>query len=383
MDKRFPPSTNFMLGNHACVEGALAAGCRFFAGYPITPATEIAERMAKRMPEVGGVFIQMEDELASVCAIIGASWAGLKAMTATSGPGFSLMQEGIGYAVATETPCVIVNVQRIGPSTGSIFGQQADIMQARWGTHGNCHEIIALAPSSVQEMFDLTVDAFNLSEEYRVPVILLTEASVSHLSESLAIQGTEEIKIVNRRKPTVPPESFLPWDAAENEAPPMATFGDGYRVYYTGHLHTGEGYPVLSLPKYPLAEKALKRLSSKIRLNIDKITRVETRYLHDAVTIVVSYGSSARAALRAVLEGKNAGIKVGYLRLITVWPFDHAKIRELCASADKVIVAEVNNGQIFHEIERSIGSSEKVVPLLKLADTHTPSEILAKIEEEM
>jgi len=381
MEKGMSSGMHFMLGNHTCVEGAIAAGCRFFAGYPITPASEIAERMARRMPETDGIFIQMEDEIASICAVTGASWAGLKAMTATSGPGFSLMQEGIGFAVATETPCVIINVQRIGPSTGSIFGQQGDVMQARWGTHGNCHEIIALAPSSVQEMFDLTIDAFNLSEKYRVPVILLAEASVGHLRESLIIPEPEQIKIVNRKKPSVPPEKFVLWEAEENDSPPMVAFGDGYRVYYTAHLHTEKGYPVLSLPKYPLAEKVLKRLSSKIKLNINKITKFETRYLDDAKIIVVSYGSSARAALRAVFEARKAGIKAGYLRLITVWPFHDQKIKELCASANTIIVAEVNNGQIVHEIQRSIDDREKVVPLLKLADTHTPGEILTKIEE--
>lgn len=383
MERSISAGMHFMLGNHAAVVGAIAAGCKFFAAYPITPASEVAERMAQSLPVTGGVFIQMEDEIASICAIIGASWAGLKAMTATSGPGFSLMQEGIGYAVATETPCVIIDVQRIGPSTGSIFGQQGDVMQARWGTHGNVHEIIALAPSSVQDMFDLTIEAFNLSEEYRVPVILLAEASIGHLSESLTIPEPEQIKIVNRKKPAVPPEKFVLWEAPENDSPPMAVFGDGHRVYYTGHLHTEKGYPVLSLPRYPLAEKVLKRLSSKIKLSIDKIARFETRYLDDAKIIVISYGSSARAALRAVLEARKAGIKSGYLRLITIWPFHYQKIKELCASADTIIVAEVNNGQIVHEIQRSIGSCEKVVPLLKLADTHTPSEILTKIEEVM
>jgi 2-oxoglutarate ferredoxin oxidoreductase subunit alpha len=381
MEKRFLTGVHFMLGNYACVEGAIASGCRFFAGYPITPASEIAEGMARRMPEIGGVFIQMEDEIASICAVIGASWAGLKAMTATSGPGFSLMQEGIGYAAATEAPCVIVNVQRIGPSTGSIFGQQGDIMQARWGTHGNCHEMIALAPSSVQEMFDLTIEAFNLSEEYRVPVILLAEATVGHLRENLIIPELEQIKIVNRKKPTVPPEKFVPWEAPENDSPPMVAFGDGYRVYYTAHLHTEKGYPVLSLPRYPLAEKVLKRLSSKIKLNINKITKFETRYIDDAKIIVVSYGSSSRAALRAVVEARKAGIKAGHLRLITVWPFHDQKIKELCDSANTIIVAEVNNGQVVHEIQRAIGSYEKVIPLLKLADTHTPSEIHTKIKE--
>jgi len=381
MTKSIKSGMHFMLGNHAVVEGAIAAGCRFFAGYPITPASEVAEKMAQRMSEIGGTFIQMEDEIASICAIVGASWAGLKSMTATSGPGFSLMQEGIGYATAVEAPCVIVDVQRNGPSTGSIFSQQGDVMQARWGVHGNVSEIIALAPCSVQEMFDLTVEAFNLSEEYRVPTILLAEAAVGHLGESLIIPEPDQIQVVNRKKPTVSPEEFVPWAASEKDSPPMATFGDGYRVYYTAHLRTEKGYPVLSLPKYPLAEKVLKRFSSKIELNISKIAKFETKYLDDAKIIVISYGSSSRAALRAVLEARKTGIKAGYLRLITIWPFYHQKIKELCALAHTIIVAEVNNGQIVHEVQRSIGSSEKVVPLLKLVDTHTPNEILVKIEE--
>lgn len=368
----------FMSGNDACVEGAIAAGCRFFAGYPITPASEIAERMSRRMLDVDGVFIQMEDEIASICAVIGASWTGLKAMTATSGPGFSLMQEGIGYAIATETPCVIVDVQRVGPSTGSIFSQQGDVMQARWGSHGGCYEIIALSPCSVQEMFDLTIKAFNLSEEFRVPVILLSEAAIGHLSERLVIP--ERIHVVSRRKPNVPPGEFKAFKALENEAPPMASFGDGYRVYYTGHLHTIEGRPVLSLEKYSLAEEVFKRISSKIKLNIDRITMFDAKYVDDAKVIVVSYGFSSRAVLRAVNEARNNGVKAGYLRLITLWPFNHHKVRELCSYADTVIVAEVNNGQILHEVQRAI-PSRRVIPLLKLVDTHTPSEVLAKIKE--
>lgn len=370
-----------MLGNHACAEGAVAAGCRFFAGYPITPASEVAEHLAKRMPEVGGICVQMEDEIASICAVVGASWTGTKAMTATSGPGFSLMQEGIGYAISTETPCVIVDIQRIGPGTGSIFGQQGDVMQARWGTHGNTHEIIALAPSSVQDMFDLTVEAFNLSEQYRVPVILLAEASIGHLRETLVVPESRRTKVVTRRKAMVIPEKFAPFEAPEAEAPPMVSFGDGYRVYYTGHLRTPQGYPVLSLERYPAAEKGLRRLASKINLNIGKIAKFETHYLEDADAVVISYGSTARAALAAVEEARRLGIKAGYLRLITVWPFHHEAIRRYCESAENIIVPEVNNGQIVHEVERAIGNSKKIVPALRLADTHTPREILAKLRE--
>ncbi len=370
-----------MLGNHACALGAIYAGCKFFAAYPITPQSEIAEEMSRLLPKVGGIFIQMEDELASICATIGASLTGLKAMTATSGPGFSLMQEGIGYAIATETPCVIVNVQRVGPSTGSIFGQQGDIMQARWGTHGGIYEIIALSPSSVQDLFNLTIQAFNLSEEYRVPVIVLSEASVSHLRETLKVPDINEINLVNRKLATCDPNEYKPFEAPLNECPPMAILGSGYKVYYTGHLHTEEGHPVLSLVRYHLADKVWRRLSNKIKSNIDKIIRLETKYIEDAEIIVIAYGMSARAALKAVMDAREMGIKAGMLRLITIWPFHDSLIRKLCASARSIIVAEVNNGQILYEVKRAVNNDQKVIPLLKLVDTHTPDEILLKIKE--
>ncbi|MFQ5711927.1 MAG: 2-oxoacid:acceptor oxidoreductase subunit alpha [Candidatus Geothermarchaeales archaeon] len=373
--------TCVMMGDYACAEGAIMAGCRYFAGYPITPATEIVERMAYRLPQVGGTFIQMEDELSSICSVLGASYAGVKAMTATSGPGFSLMQEGIGYAVATEIPCVIVDVQRIGPATGGVMSMQGDVMQARWGTHGNCHEIIALSPSSAQDMFDFTVEAFNLAERYRVPVFLLSETAVGRLSETVEIPSPEDIKVVNRKKPRVPPERFVLLKASKRSVPPMPTFGDGYRVFHTAHTRTVRGRPVLSLIQYPEIDPIRRRLSSKIRLNIKRITRLQKRFVDDADVIVVSYGMSARAALRAVREARERGIKAGYLRLITLWPFDYERVGEICGGAKKVIVAEVNAGQIYHQVRASVGEPTKVVGCFKLVDTHSPEEILMKIRE--
>lgn len=311
--------THFMSGDDACAEGAIAAGCRFFAGYPITPATEIAERLAERMPEVGGVYIQMEDEIASITAVIGASYAGLKAMTATSGPGFSLMQESIGLAVMTEAPCVIVNIMRGGPSTGqpTLSGQQ-DVMQAKWGSHGD-YEIIALSPSSVQEMFDLTVEAFNLSEIYRVPTILLADAVVGHMWEKVVIPPPEKIKIVNRKKPIVSPEKYLPFMPDEDLVPPMACFGEGFNFHATGLTHDEYGYPQTQSSE--AQEKLVKRLCDKIRNNAEKIMKVEEVMLEDAEIVVLAYGIVARAALSAVRKARAEGIKTGLFRPVTLWPF--------------------------------------------------------------
>ncbi|NIM46317.1 MAG: 2-oxoacid:acceptor oxidoreductase subunit alpha [Nitrososphaeria archaeon] len=370
-----------MMGDHACAEGALMAGCRYFAGYPITPASEIVEWMSRRMPEEDGVFIQMEDELASICSVIGASYTGVKAMTATSGPGFSLMQEGIGTAFASEIPCVIVDVQRIGPGSGGIMSMQGDVMQARWGTHGNVHEAIALSPSSPQDMFDFTIDAFNLSEEYRLPVIVLSETAVGRLSETVEIPDPEDIKIVNRKKPTVSPEEFILLEAPEDSAPPMPSFGEGYRIFHTTHTRTLQGRPVLSLIKYPLTEAVRKRLTNKIRLNLDKITRLETEFIDDADVITLAYGLSARAARRAVLQAREMGIKAGYLRPITIWPFHYERVGEIFEEAKAIVVAEVNTGQIFYEVKASVGKDKNVVLCPKLVDTHSPDEILMKIKE--
>ncbi|NWG11624.1 2-oxoacid:acceptor oxidoreductase subunit alpha [Candidatus Bathyarchaeota archaeon] len=367
---------HFMNGDIACAEGAIVAGCRFFAGYPITPATEIAEHLSERMPEIGRIYIQMEDEIASIAAVIGASYAGLKAMTATSGPGFSLMQENIGLAIMTETPCVIVDIMRGGPSTGqpTMPGQQ-DVMQARWGSHGD-YEIIALAPSSVQEMFDLTIDAFNLAETYRVPTLLLADEIVAHMWEKIVIPTAEKIRIVNRKKPNVSPEEYLPF-MPDDLVPPMACFGEGYRFHATGLTHDEHGYPKTSSSE--VQERLVKRLCEKIRRNEDKIMRVEEVMLDDADVVVVAYGIVARAALSAVRKAREMGIKAGLLRLITLWPFPQNHVAKIAGSAKRIIVPEMNCGQLVREVERA-AKETSVVFLSKLGEEpHTPMEILEAI----
>jgi len=368
---------HFMNGDIACAEGAIAAGCRFFAGYPITPATEIAEHLSQRMPEIGGIYIQMEDEIASMAAVIGASYAGLKAMTATSGPGFSLMQENIGLAVMTEAPCVIVDVMRGGPSTGqpTLPGQQ-DVMQAKWGSHGD-YEIIALSPSSVQEMFDLTIEAFNLSEMYRVPTILLADEVVGHMWEKVVIPSAEKIRIVNRKRPNVPPEKYMPFMPDDDLVPPMACFGEGYSFHATGLTHNEHGYPQTQSSE--VQQRLVKRLCDKIRKNADRIIKVEEVLLEDADIIVVAYGIVARAALSAVRKAREEGIKAGLLRLITLWPFPERHITEIAKQARTIVVPEMNCGQLVREVERS-AKETAVAFLSKLGeDPHTPAEILKAI----
>jgi 2-oxoglutarate ferredoxin oxidoreductase subunit alpha len=368
---------HFMNGDVACAEGAIAAGCRFFAGYPITPATEIAEHLSQRMPEIGGIYIQMEDEIGSIAAVIGASYTGLKAMTATSGPGFSLMQENIGLAVMTEAPCVIVDVMRGGPSTGqpTLPGQQ-DVMQAKWGSHGD-YEIIALAPSSVQEMFDLTVEAFNLSETYRVPTILLADEIVAHMWEKVVIPPAEKMKIVNRKKPNVPPEKYVPFMPDDNLVPPMACFGEGFSFHATGLTHDEHGYPQTQSSE--VQQRLVNRLCDKIRKNADKIIRVEEVMLEDADVVVLAYGIVARAALSAVRKAREEGITAGLLRPITLWPFPEKNVAKIAKQAKKIVVAEMNCGQLVREVERS-AKETPVVFLSKLGeDPHTPMEILEAI----
>jgi len=365
----------FISGDIACAEGALAAGCRFFAGYPITPATEIAENMSRRLPEIGGTYIQMEDEIASMAAVIGASYAGVKAMTATSGPGFSLMQENIGLAIMTETPCVIVNVMRGGPSTGqpTMPGQQ-DVMQARWGSHGD-YEIIALAPSSVQEMFDLTVDAFNLAETYRLPVFVLADEIVGHMWERVTIPEVESLKIVNRKKPTVPPgNDFAPFKPDWDLVPPMAVFGEGYRFHATGLTHDERGYPRTDSAE--AQTELVQRLCDKIRKNKQRIVRVENALLEDAEVAVVAYGIAARAALSAVRKARAAGIKAGLLRPVTLWPFPDEHVAEVARRVRAIVVPEMNCGQIVREVERA-AKETPVIFLPKLGEEpHKPDEIL-------
>ncbi len=366
-----------MMGDVACAEGAISAGCRFFAGYPITPATEIAERMAERMPQVGGTYIQMEDELASMIAVLGASWGGVKAMTATSGPGFSLMMENLGLGIMTETPCVLVNVQRGGPSTGlpTLVGQ-GDMMQARWGSHGH-YEIIALAPSSPQELFNLTIRAFNLSEKYRTPVLVMTDAEVGHMTEKVVIPPPEELEIFPRRKPPVPPHEYLPYKADEDLVPSMANFGEGYHMHITGLTHDERGYPVIDAETQ---ERLINRLIEKIRKNKDDIIQLEEDGLDGAEVVVCSYGISARTALWPVELARREGIKVGTLRLITVWPFPEERIRELARRVKAFVVPEINYGQIALEVERcAAGQAEVILVRHAGGDIHDPEKVLEAI----
>ena len=367
----------FMMGDVACAEGAISAGCRFFAGYPITPATEIAERMAERMPQVGGTFIQMEDEIASMIAVLGASWGGVKAMTATSGPGFSLMMENLGLGIMTETPCVLVNVQRGGPSTGlpTLVGQ-GDMMQARWGSHGP-YETIALVPNSPQELFDLTIRAFNLSEQYRTPVLVMTDAEVGHMTEKVVIPPPEEIETFPRRKPTVPPGEYLPYKADDDLVPPMADFGEGYRIHITGLTHDERGYPATDAETQ---DTLVNRLIEKIRKNKDDIIQLEENDLEDAEVVVCSYGISARTALWPVELARREGMRVGTLRLITVWPFPEERIRELAREVKAFVVPELNYGQIALEVERcATGQAEVILVRHGGGDIHQPEKVLEAI----
>ncbi len=340
---------HFMTGDVACAEGALAAGCRFFAGYPITPATEIAEHMSHRLPDVGGTYIQMEDEIAAMAAVLGASCAGVKSMTATSGPGFSLMMENIGLGVCTETPCVVVNVQRAGPSTGlPTLGAQGDMMQARWGSHGH-YEIIALAPASPQDIFYQTITAFNLSEKYRVPVLIMSDEVVGHLSERVVIPEPTAIRTFSRRRPKGRKDRFKPFCPGPDGVAPMADAGDGYRVHVTGLTHDERGYPVMTADCHA---EMIARITGKIRRNLADIIRTESYRLDDADVAIVSYGVSSRSSMAAVDEARQEGIKVGLLRLITVWPFAEEAVAHLSRTVRALFTVEINLGQVHLEVER-------------------------------
>ena len=369
----------FMNGDTACAEGAISAGCRFFAGYPITPATEVAERMAERLPEMGGTFIQMEDEIASMAAILGGSWAGVKSMTSTSGPGFSLMMENIGLGAMTETPCVVVDVQRAGPSTGlPTLTAQGDMMQARWGSHGT-YSIIALSPSSPQEMFDLSIKAFNLSEKYRTPVLIMADESVGHMSEKVIIPAVEKIEIFPRRKTTLPPDQYLPFKPDADLVPPMANAGEGYRFHITGLTHDEKGYPVMTAEAQ---EKLVRRLVDKIELNKNDMIELEEDQIEGAEVVVCSYGISARVALLAIHEARQKGIKVGMLRLITVWPFPDRRIKEIARNIKAFVVPELNYGQIALEVERCAGGKAETILVPHMGGTiHNPQTILDAIRK--
>ncbi len=369
----------FVNGDVACAEGAISAGCRFFAGYPITPATEVAERMSLRLPQVGGTYIQMEDEIASMNAVLGASWAGVKAMTATSGPGFSLMMENLGLGVMLETPCVLVDIQRAGPSTGlpTMVAQQ-DIMQARWGSHGD-YEIIALSPSSPQEIFDLTISAFNLSEQYRVPVLIMSDEVVGHMSEKVVMPDIAPESLYQRRLPKISPEEYIPYQPDADLVPPMAIAGQGYHFHTTGLTHDEVGYPVSS----PEAqEKLVRRLVDKIRLNSKDIIEYRENQIEDADIIVCAYGITTRVARFAVKLARDEGIRAGLLQLITVWPFAEERIRELLSQAKAFVVPEINYGQIVLEVERCAGGKAKVLPVSHMGgDVHPPEAILNTIRK--
>ena len=369
----------FLSGDEACAEGAISAGCRFFAGYPITPATEIAERMSERLPEVGGTYIQMEDELASMAAILGASWGGVKAMTATSGPGFSLMMENIGLGVMMETPCVVVNIQRAGPSTGlPTLTAQGDMMQARWGSHGS-YSIIAMCPNSPQEVYDLTIKAFNLSERYRVPVFVMSEAAIGHMYEKVVIPPVSEIETVDRRKPSVPPDEYLPFEPDADLIPPMANAGDGYRFHATGLTHDERGYPAMNAEAQ---DRLIRRLVDKIEKKSNDIIELEEDGIDDAEVVVCSYGVSARVSLIAVERARSEGIRAGMLRLITVWPFPQERIREIAKQVKAFVVPEINYGQIALEVERCAGSMAKTILVPHMGGTvHNPETILDAIKQ--
>lgn len=371
--------TRLMQGNEAVAEGAIAAGVTFFAGYPITPSTEIAEQMAKLLPKIGGTFLQMEDEIGAMGAILGASLAGAKVMDATSGPGFSLKQELIGYAACAEIPCVVANVQRVGPSTGQPTApSQGDVMQARWGTHGD-HPIIALSPWSVRESFAMAVMAVNYAEQFRTPVILLTDEIVGHLRENVTLPAPEEIEIYPRRLPKkTRAEGYQPYAVGEDLVPDVARFGDGYHIHVTGLLHDETGFPSGSPA---VTEQLIRRLHEKISRVGEEIIHTEEAFMEDAEYAVVSYGGTARTAYEAVREARAAGIRVGFLRLRTIWPFADAAVARLAARVKGILVAELNYGQLVGEVTRAAHGTH-VRPCLKynMLD-FTPQEITAAIRQ--
>ncbi len=385
MSKQPQPQTQttgervLLQGSEACVRGALAAGCRFYAGYPITPATEIMEQMSRAMPKAGGVFIQMEDEIASLGAVIGASLGGLKAMTATSGPGFSLMQEHISFAAMAEVPCVIVDVMRGGPSTGlPTRPSQGDVMQTRWGAHGD-HPMLVVAPSSAYEFFDLTVKAFNLAERYRSPVIVMADEIVAHTRESVILPPLESLEIEDRPKPTMPPEWYSPYRDPGTGIPPMAAFGEGYRFHVTGLTHDINGYPTERLDE---TEELMTRLFNKISKDFHLLQWYDSYYEEGAEVTIVAYGSVARSALKAVKMAREKNLPVGLLKLKMIWPFMRRTVMRYLSSSRVVIVPEMNMGQLSREVKR-VNQGKCQVRTLNRVDGAiiSPAQILASIEE--
>ena len=368
--------SHFMRGNEALAEAAIVAGCRFFAAYPITPASEISEHLAKRLPQAGGIMIQMEDEIASLASVIGASWAGAKAMTATSGPGFSLMQENIGYAFMTETPCVIADIQRAGPSTGQATKcGQGDVMQARWGTHGDYASIV-LSPNSVQEMFDLTVRAFNLAEEYRTPIILLADEIIAHMSEQMVVPPLEEITIVDRKKPKSTDKAFFDGDGVA----PMPSIGEGFNVTVTGSTHDEFGVRFTADPK--IHRVLVTRLVEKIRSNVELLADFEAVNVDNCEVGVVSYGCASRAVYEAMEMAQDRGIKVGFIRLKTIWPFPEKAVEEMAQKVENIIVPEMNLQQVFFEVQRVVKGAARVTAVNKIGggEMVTPEELFSVIE---
>ena len=366
-------------GNEACAEGALYAGCTFFAGYPITPATEVAEYLSRRLPLIGGVILQMEDEIASVGAIIGASLAGKKAMTATSGPGFSLKQENIGFGMLCEVPIVVIDVMRGGPSTGVPTGpSQSDIMQCKWGTHGD-HPVICLTPAYVQEIFSETVRAFNLAERYRTPVFVVYDEIVGHMRERIEIPDKGVLPVENRRRPTCSPSEYMPFDDTQGDVPPIADFFSGYRQHITGLNHAADGFPVNASPRIHTDELRLLR---KVEGNRKDIIRYDTVMLEDAEVVVFGYGVSGRSAKSAVELARAEGIKAGLFRPLTIWPFPEEEVEALASRARGIIVPELSLGQIVLEVERCAKGRCPVEGIFRVdGDPITPDQILEKIKE--
>lgn len=378
MTAKRPPGRQLLLqGNEAIVEGALAAGCRFFAGYPITPATEISEVMSYRLPAVDGAFIQMEDEIASLGAVIGASLSGKKSMTATSGPGFSLMQENLGFACTAEVPCVIVNVMRGGPSTGlPTRASQGDVMQARWGTHGD-HPIIVLAASTTQDCFTTTVRAFNLSEKYRTPVILLADEVVAHTREKIWLPRPEEVEVIDRIRPTMPPDWYIPYEDNSRGVPPMSVFGDGYRYHVTGLIHDVRGFPT---ERQDEIVAYLNRIFRKITQHLADIQQTEEEMTEDAEVLVIAYGSVSRSARRAVREARELGVKAGLIQLITLWPFPRQLVEPALRRVRAALVPELNMGQMSREIKRISQGPTRIETLNRIdGNLITPGEILTRL----
>ena len=371
----------FWQGNEAVAFGALAAGCKFYAGYPITPSTEVMETMAVELPKVGGVFQQMEDELGACGCAIGASIAGVKSMTASSGPGFTLKQENLGLAYEAEIPLVVVDVMRGGPSTGlSTQGAQQDVMQARWGTHGD-HGTIALAPASVEECYTLTVEAFNLAERFRQPVLIMSDAEIGHMREKFVVPEPGSLKVFDRKKPSVDAEHFVPYQAdPEDDVPPMAGFGDGYRWHVTGLTHNDWGFPTTDPGDI---DKKMRRLMRKIERFRDDIVKFDTVEAEDAEILVVSYGSVSRSSIRAVRDARAQGVKVGHFRPITLWPFADKELERLARRVKTIIVPELNCGQMVLEVERAVHGKARVVPLNRVdGELFQPTAIFNKIVEE-